>query len=224
MDKIATASRDMQPPKSRDGKHAADVTSQSADAVVRDVPAIVGANLRRLRKSQGHSLDRLAELSGVSRAMLGQIETGKSAPTVSLLWKVADALGVPIATLIQTDSAPAVVVLVRGQGEIATRSDGKFVRRPLFSPGRAQAAEFYEIRIAAHHRESPDLQPLGTKQSLVVARGTVTVSVADEAPIKLVDGDAILFDGSAAHSLENTSGEEALVYIVIAHSGSNGAA
>jgi transcriptional regulator with XRE-family HTH domain len=209
----------MQSPKSHDDKHAADETSKSPDAVVRDVPAIVGANLRRLRKSQGHSLDRLAELSGVSRAMLGQIETGKSAPTVSLLWKVADALGVPIATLIQTDSAPAVVVLVRGQGEIATRSDGKFVRRPLFNPGRAQVAEFYEMRIAAHHRESPDLLPPGTKQSLVVARGNVTVSIADEAPIKLADGDAIIFDGSAAHSFENTSGEEALVYIVIAHSG-----
>ena len=206
----------MQPPRSRDGKHAVDGASQTADAVVRDVPALVGANLRRLRKSQGHSLDRLAELSGVSRAMLGQIETGKSAPTVSLLWKVADALGVPVATLIQTASAPAVVVLVRGQGEIATRSDGKFLRRQLFSHGRAQAAGFYEVRIAPRHRESPDLQPPGTKQTLVVAHGSVTVSVADETPINLAEGDAIQFDASAAHSFDNASGAEAVVYIVVA--------
>ena len=78
--------------KSHDDRHAIEESARSPDAVVRDVPAIVGANLRRLRKAQGHSLERLAELSGVSRAMLGQIETGKSVPTVSLLWKVADAL------------------------------------------------------------------------------------------------------------------------------------
>lgn len=219
MDKIATVSRRMQLPKSHDDKHASDETSRAPDAVVRDVPAIVGANLRRLRKAQGHSLERLAELSGVSRAMLGQIETGKSVPTVSLLWKVADALGVPVAGLIETDTAPAVVVLARGQAEVVSRSNGKFVRRPLFNPGRLQTAEFYEVRIAAHHRESPDAHPHGSKHSLVVARGTVTVSVADETPVKLAEGDAILFDGNAAHSFENTSGDEALAYIVIAHNG-----
>lgn len=48
---------------------------RTSEATVRDVPAIVGSNLRRLRKAQGFSLERLAELSGVSRAMLGQIET-----------------------------------------------------------------------------------------------------------------------------------------------------
>ena len=79
----------------------------------RDVPAIVGTNLKRLRKAQGHSLERLAELSGVSRAMLGQIETGKSVPTVSLLWKVADALGVPVTELIATQTGSTTVVLPR---------------------------------------------------------------------------------------------------------------
>ncbi|MCP3398902.1 helix-turn-helix domain-containing protein [Bradyrhizobium sp. CCGB20] len=45
-----------------------------------DLPAILGRNLRRLRTSRGHSLERLAKQSGVSRAMLGQIETGKAFP------------------------------------------------------------------------------------------------------------------------------------------------
>ena len=58
---------------------------------------IISTNLRRMRTRQGHSLERLANLAGVSRAMLSQIETGKSVPTISLLLKVANALGVPIA-------------------------------------------------------------------------------------------------------------------------------
>lgn len=221
MDKIATAAQRMQSQNSRDEKHAAEGEIQPNGAV-RDVPAIVGANLRRLRKSQGHSLERLAELSGVSRAMLGQIETGKSVPTVSLLWKVADALGVPVAGLIETGSTPAIVVLARGDSEVISRSAGKYLRRPLFSPGRTQTAEFYEIRIAARHRESPEIQPHGTRQSLVVARGAIKIHVADEEPIDLSEGDAVLFDASAAHSYENTSGEDALVYLVIVHATTTG--
>ena len=59
----------------------------------------VGNNLRRLRTKRGHSLERLAKLSGVSRAMLGQIELGRSVPTIALLWKVARALEVPFSAL-----------------------------------------------------------------------------------------------------------------------------
>ena len=50
------------------------------------IPAALGRNLRRLRTRQGLSLERLARLSGVSRAMLGQIELGRSAPTITAPW------------------------------------------------------------------------------------------------------------------------------------------
>ena len=61
---------------------------------------VVGANLRRLRNQRGLSLERLAQISGVSRAMLGQIELGQSAPTINVLWKIASALEVPFSALI----------------------------------------------------------------------------------------------------------------------------
>ena len=57
-----------------------------------DLAPVVGANLRRMRVKRGLSLERLARASGVSRAMLGQIELGQSAPTINVLWKIASAL------------------------------------------------------------------------------------------------------------------------------------
>ena len=58
-----------------------------------DIGAAVAANLRRLRAERDLTLDQLSEASGVSRAMLNQIETGKSVPTIATLWKVAAGLG-----------------------------------------------------------------------------------------------------------------------------------
>lgn len=70
----------------------------------------VAANLRRLRTKRGLSLERLAQRSGASRAMLSQIELERSAPTVTSLWKVAQALDVTFSALIAEEEtgAPAV--------------------------------------------------------------------------------------------------------------------
>ena len=76
------------------GKPAAD------PAETTDLTPILGANLRRLRIRRGLSLERLARASGVSRAMLGQIELGQSTPTINVVWKIARSLSVPFSALI----------------------------------------------------------------------------------------------------------------------------
>ena len=43
----------------------------------------IAVNLKRIRKSRNMSLDMLAEKTGVSKSMLGQIERGESNPTVA---------------------------------------------------------------------------------------------------------------------------------------------
>ena len=55
----------------------------------------LAATLKHLRQQRGWSLSRLAEETGVSKAMLGQIERNESSPTVATLWKIATGLNVP---------------------------------------------------------------------------------------------------------------------------------
>lgn len=185
------------------------------EATARDVPVIVGSNLRRLRKAQGLSLERLAELSGVSRAMLGQIETAKSVPTVSLLWRVADALGVPVATLVATDREPTVVVLSRDRASVIVSSDGRYAARSLSPANRQRGTGFFELTIAAGHREAFSPSEIGTRHNLAVAHGRLTVAIAGDAPIALGEGDAIVFEASNAYVIENTSPSAATAYLVV---------
>src|SRR6476469_303745 len=76
-----------------------------------DLTPVVGENLRRLRTQRGLSLEKLAQQSGVSRAMLGQIELGQSAPTINVLWKVASGLGVTFSALITAQQRSGPLVL-----------------------------------------------------------------------------------------------------------------
>jgi|UPI0003A7FE0A transcriptional regulator with XRE-family HTH domain len=185
------------------------------EATPRDVPVIVGSNLRRLRKAQGLSLERLAELSGVSRAMLGQIETAKSVPTVSLLWRVADALGVPVATLVATEREPTVVVLSRDRASVLITSEGRYSTRSLLPGARQRSTGFFELQIEAGHREEFPASPIGTRHNLVVSHGQLTVAVGADAPITLSEGDAIAFEASSIYAIENPSTSRTTAYLVI---------
>lgn len=53
----------------------------------------ISTALRELRAVRNLSLDKLAHESGVSRAMLSQVELGRSTPTITVLWRIARALG-----------------------------------------------------------------------------------------------------------------------------------
>jgi len=60
----------------------------------------LGRRIQDLRLKQRLTLEKLAEFSGVSRAMLSQIERGEKNPTVSVAVKIAKALGVNLFHLI----------------------------------------------------------------------------------------------------------------------------
>lgn len=182
-----------------------------------DLPLIVGRNLRRLRVRQGHSLERLAKQSGVSRAMLGQIETGKSVPTIGLLWKIAIALGVPFANLIAAEDARGALVLRRANAKLLSSNQGQFTSRALFPFDSERKVEFYELRLAPLHRENADAHAPGTRENLVVARGTVEVISGSERPVTLSEGDAILFEADVPHSYRNLGTEEAVLFLVMSY-------
>lgn len=188
---------------------------RTSDSTARNVPAIVGSNLRRLRKAQGYSLERLAELSGVSRAMLGQIETAKSVPTVSLLWRVADALGVPVATLVATGREPNVVVLQRERASVLVASEGRYASRSLSPANRPRSTCFFELTFAAGHREEFPAAEIGINHNLVVAHGRLTVAVGTDEPLTLNEGDAVLFAAASPYAIENTTAFPATAYLVV---------
>jgi len=182
-----------------------------------ELPLVLGRNLRRLRTRQGHSLERLAKLSSVSRAMLSQIETGRSAPSISLLWKIATALGVPFATLLDSQKVQGTQVLRRQQAKILTSLDGKFTSRALFPFDGERKVEFYELRFAAGHTEHAEAHAPGTIENLILTRGRLEVRPGQEPAQTLAEGDAILFEADVPHSYRNPGDSEAIAYLVMTY-------
>jgi len=181
-----------------------------------DLAPVVGVNLRRLRTKRGLSLEKLAQSSGVSRAMLGQIELGQSAPTINVLWKIARALEVTFSALIASSTKAGVRVLRSSDAKLLTSKDRSFSSRALFPFDAPRRVEFYELHLAPGGVEDADAHPPGTAENLVVTHGTLELDVAGETH-RLDTGDSILFEADAPHAYRNAGKTEVTMYLVMTY-------
>jgi transcriptional regulator with XRE-family HTH domain len=181
-----------------------------------DLAPVVGKNLRRLRTERGLSLEGLAQASGVSRAMLGQVELGQSAPTINVLWKIARAVDVPFSALITSAQSTGAKVLRSDSAKRLTSSDGSFSSRALFPWDEPRRVEFYELKLAPKCVEQAEPHAPGTLENLVVTKGSLALEVAGQR-YELGPGDAILFEADHPHVYRNTSSGEAVVYLVMTY-------
>jgi len=194
--------------------------SASPSAVNQDdgekLTLIVGGNVKRLRLRRNLSLEGLSRLCGVSRAMLGQIELGRSVPTINIVWKIANAFDVPFSTLVTSHEAEPYRLLPADQTKILSSASGEFSSRALFPFDGERQTEFYEIRLKLGGVEQADAHAVGTTENLVVVKGLLEIKFGDEI-LRLSPGDAILFQADTPHSYRNTSRTELLAYLVMTY-------
>ena len=176
----------------------------------------VGNALRQLRAERSLSLDRLAYESGVSRAMLSQIELGRSTPTITVLWRIARALGVPFSALLGGPAPEEPLVFRASRAKLLKSADGSFSTRALFPLDRPHLAEFYELRLGPRGVEVADAHAPGTTENLVVTVGALEIRVGTTT-IDLKAGDATHFQADVPHEYRNPTGHETVAYLVMTY-------
>jgi XRE family transcriptional regulator, regulator of sulfur utilization len=168
---------------------------------VDDINEQVAERLRRLRRNFGMSLEDLAQKSGVSRAMLSQIETLKTNPTIAVLWKISHGLGVSFAELLGTDSAPAVTLSRVADARYLYSADRKFSSRPMLANVPGHKVELYQLQLAPGAIEEAEAHPSGTYEQIVVTSGKLVLGLGAERHA-LGPGDALLFRADVPHRYE----------------------
>jgi len=192
------------------------VTGETADNASPDLVPILGANLRRLRSKRGLSLERLAKLSTVSRAMLSQVELGYSAPTINVIWRIANALGVPFSALLTAPDTATTRILRKTDAKLLTSHSGAFSSRALFPFDRPRRTEFYQLRLAPKCIENATAHAPGTTENLVVSEGSVVIKV-DGDVVRLATGDAVFFNADVPHTYSNETDQPAVLYLVMTY-------
>ena len=172
--------------------------------------------MRTLRTQRNLTLDQLARITGLSRTVLGQIELGKTPPSVSTVWRIAQAFEVPFSTLLATPERAGTRVLRAQDARRLVSPDGRFSSRALYPFEEKPSAELYELHLAAHSREDAQAHQPGTRENLVVTTGRLELEVGSDR-YELGKNDAIVFTADVPHSYVNPGSEECVMYLVMTY-------
>jgi len=175
----------------------------------------IAANLGRIRKARGLSLDRVAELTGVSKAMISQIEKGQSNPTISILWKIVNGLQITFTSLLE-DQAGGVSVIDRAQAPLVVEADGAFRSRLLFPFDARTRIEIFSVEMdpGCEHVSEPHNE--GVEEYLILESGNLTVEIAGTR-YSVGPGQSIRFKASALHRYLNPSDGITRCHAIIAY-------
>ncbi|MBQ4582465.1 MAG: helix-turn-helix transcriptional regulator [Oscillospiraceae bacterium] len=167
-----------------------------------EIHQAVGLNIHRIRKSQKLSIDRTAELAGISKSMLGQIERGVVNPTVSVLYKLAQGLHVPLEELVAYHEEPGAV-LYRSVDTVGRRlNGGKVIRYRLFPYDTDSRCESSQIDIFISGAYTAEDHIPGSRVYLTVISGIVEVQAGEE-KWQLDNRDSLMFPGDQPRKYTN---------------------
>lgn len=170
--------------------------------------------VRSLRKQHNWTLEQLANLCGVSRSMLSQIERGSANPTLGVAFRIAQAFGLSLGDLVDSHSkTPKIDVIRANDGNYLFRDDENCRIRTLSPLHLEKETEFYELVLKPDGKLESSAHVAGAREFLTVQKGHVRVDSGGERS-DLSKGDSAHYPADIPHRIENIGRGEAVAFLV----------
>lgn len=181
-------------------------------------PPRVGQTLQSLRQAQNLSLDELSRKSGVSKSMLSQVERNLANPTIALVWRLANALGVSMGELLGSKGKAAPLLSLVASHAIPSlkSSDGKCELRILGPLEYAGQFEWYELTLQPAGVLDSQPHEVGSREHLTVLSGAVEIHAGTES-VRARKGETVRYSVDVPHSIRNLNRHDAIVFLVVVH-------
>jgi len=171
--------------------------------------------LRSLRMARKMTLSELSHAAGVSKAMLSQIEQDKVNPTVAVMIKIANALGVGVAELIDEPGSSEILRVIRAaESSYTYRSDRDCLIRTLSPLSLEKSIEFYRVVLQPGGQLRSEPHFPGTQEFLYVAKGRLAVVSGDKQE-QLRKGDAVHYRADVPHVIRNVGRGAGEAYMIV---------
>jgi len=164
-----------------------------------DAAQYLASMLKNIRHTKGLSLSQAAEQTGVSKAMLGQIERNESSPTVATLWKIATGFNVPFSLFLMPSSPPVPPLYSPPLQDMQVE--------PLFPFDPELGIDYFSIKLTPGAFSESSPHDIGVIEHVVVVSGTLDLELEGQWH-RLQAGERRRFSGDRAHSYRNSQTEE----------------
>jgi transcriptional regulator with XRE-family HTH domain len=175
----------------------------------------VAQNLRRLRSERKLSLDSASQLTGVSKAMLGQIERGESSPTIATLWKIATGLQCSFSLFLSSPPANQE----KSQEKSISQTHSELIADPnmqvvtLFPFDPLTSFEVFELVISQYHEQHSTAHQVGVTERIHVVSGVLSVMQNGQWET-LKAGEQCILSADQPHAYRDDAGETRFMAII----------
>ncbi|QJX81293.1 helix-turn-helix domain-containing protein [Priestia megaterium] len=173
---------------------------------MKDFNTIIGKNLKFIRNQRNLSLDKVAEVTGVSKTNLALIEKGTSSPSVNTLWKIASGLNVSFSYFMEENNSK-IKLASRKQITPIFEYEKKMRIYSFFPYDREKKFEVFTVELdpGIKHESKPHNE--GIEEFITVIKGDLEITVGEQS-YTLSCGDAIHYDANVYHCFENKTDNE----------------
>ncbi len=177
-----------------------------------EIQMVIAKNFATLRKQRGLSLDKVSELTGVSKAMLAQIEKAKSNPSVSTLWKIANGLNVSFSSFMKETDNPQIEKVKIDQLIPIIDQNGQYLVYPIFPYHPEKKFEIFTVTLKPGHSHYSN-QHMG-EEFILVQKGQLSLEIQGAYHV-LTENEAIRFQSNTDHFYRNTTDKPVCFYTII---------
>lgn len=172
---------------------------------MQEINLYLATTLKMLRQDKGWSLDKAARETGVSKAMLGQIERGESSPTIATMWKISTGFHQSLSSLLEPPADENSHTIIRPPSAQPTSlaSDGAPIA-PIFPYDERFGFEMFELTLLPGYERLSEPHIQGVTEHVVVLCGELEILVDGEW-IRLTKGASVRFAGDTPHGYRNRS-------------------
>lgn len=169
----------------------------------------IGHRLKALRTAEGLSQRKLAALAGVSNATVSLIEHGRTDPSMGLLKRILDSLGVSFAEFFA--SAPhGVEKYFYRKNELSRISDGPISYRQVGGDLSGSQLQILYERYRPGADTGQSMLSHDAEEGGIVLQGRLEVTVGEQSQV-LSAGDAYRFNSRLPHRFRNTGNEDCVI-------------
>ena len=178
--------------------------------------ATIEARMRGIRNNRQLSLDQASKLTGISKAMLSQIERGQSIPTITTLWKIATGYKVPLTYFFEEVKSDYMTVDIHSTEPVFAENH-KMRTYTLFPYNPAQNFEmlFIEFDPGCIHESAKHLPYV--EEYIYVQSGKLEMHVNQDV-IKLKENQCFRFKADVPHAYINSTQKSCNIMNIIFYS------
>jgi len=175
----------------------------------------IAHTLKKLRQERSWSLDKTAEETGVSKAMLGQIEREESSPTIATLWKIASGFHTSFSSFLEDQSLSKRKTLYRSQIPQNMHEKNKKMRvTSLFPFDKQLNCEIFMIELLPTCEHLSDAHEPGVIEHIIIIEGSMEILLKKKWKT-LHTGDGLRFSADQSHGYRNLTSKPMRFYNII---------